>query len=163
MGSFSICVASSKEHHECVSLGTPQPRLRVGPFREPDGAGPVCGGRRDGEQVGGGADPERLRRRAGARARMSGRARRCRCVSCRAVHRTPASSPPRPRNRNRSRPAIDPLALPAAAPAVDNPARFNPRRTRCECRRNRSSRPAHAARDWRSGNAMGRRSTHHRE
>ena len=37
-------------------------RLCVRPVRARDGAGPVRGGRRDAEQVGGGADPERQRR-----------------------------------------------------------------------------------------------------
>ena len=37
-------------------------RFRVGPVRARDGAGPVRGGRRDAEQVGGGAGPECGRR-----------------------------------------------------------------------------------------------------
>ena len=44
-------------------------------------AGPARGGRRDGERVGGCAESERLRRRAGVRARMSV-GRWCRCSSC---------------------------------------------------------------------------------
>ena len=46
-------------------------RLRVGRVRARDGASPDRGGRRDPEQAGGGADLERLRRRAGVLARMS--------------------------------------------------------------------------------------------
>ena len=108
-----VLAAPTRQPH----LPRDRPRIRASSaavsasagFERGNGAGPVRGGRRDAEQVGGGG-PERLRRRAGVRARISGRGGRG-AVAHNYEHRVAVRRPRRPE------PATAPASRSAWPPA----------------------------------------------